>query len=90
MSSGESPPSAAEQGEGGHTGATQGAGLVNLAHKGLGDVVPLHSRADSTTTSTCFAMCDFNGCCNEFHFISFHFNIAHTWPEISIPHTLKS
>ena len=56
--------------EGDHTGATQGARLEALAYKGLGDIVPPHSRADSTTPSTCFALCDFNGCCKEFNFIS--------------------
>ena len=69
MSSRGSPPSGADQGEGGHTGATQGAVLADLAYKVLGDTVPPHIRADSTTPSTCFALCDFNGCYNKFHFI---------------------
>ena len=73
MSLGGSPPSGADQGEGGHTGAAQGAELEDMAYKGLGDTVPQHSRVDSTTPSTCYALCDFNGCCNKFHIISFHF-----------------
>ena len=73
MSSGGCPPSGAEYGEVGHTGATQGAGIADLAYRGLGDFVPPHSRALSTTPSTCYALCDFNGCCKQFHFISFHF-----------------
>jgi hypothetical protein len=73
VSSGGSPPSGADKGEGGHTRATQGARLADLAYKGLGDTVPPHSRALSTAPSTFFALCVLNGCCNEFHFISFHF-----------------
>ena len=45
-----------------------GAESVNLAYKGLGDIVPPHSRAVSTAPSTCFALCGLNGCCNQFKF----------------------
>ena len=73
MSSGGSLPSGTEVGEGGYHGETYGAELADLAYKGLGGIVPLHSRAFSTAPSTCFALCDFNGCCKQFHIISFHF-----------------
>ena len=73
MSSGESPPSGADKGEGGHTMATQGAVVADLAYKRLGDTVPPYSRALSTAPSICFSLCDFNGCCN--HFLSF-FNLV--------------
>ena len=33
-----------------------GAESVDLAYKGLGDLVPPHSRAVSTAPSTCFAL----------------------------------
>ena len=69
VSSGGSPPSGADQGEGGHTGATLGAGLEDQAYKGLGDTFPPHSRAHGTTPSTRHALCVLNGCCNQFHFI---------------------
>ncbi len=45
----------------GHLGATQGADLVDLAYKGLGDIVPPHSRAVSTAPSACHALRVFNG-----------------------------
>ena len=64
-------PSGTEIGEGCYHGETYGAELADLAYKGLGGTFPLHSRAFSTAPSTCFAFCDFNGCCKEFHFISF-------------------
>ena len=70
MSSRGSPPSGVGQGEGGHIGATQGAKSADLAYKGLGDTLPPHSRADITALGTCFALFDFNGCSNKFHFIS--------------------
>ena len=41
--------------------------------KGLGDIVPPHTRAVNTSPSKCVAMCALNGCCNQFHFIPFHF-----------------
>jgi len=34
-----------------------GAESVDLAYKGLGDIVPPHSRAVSTAPITCFALC---------------------------------
>jgi len=49
--------------------------IEDRAYKRLGDTVPPHSRADSTTPSACYALRNFNGCCNQFHFISFHFNL---------------
>ena len=70
MSSGGSLPSGTKIGEGGYHGETYGAELADLAYKGFGGIVPLHSRAFSTASSTCFVLCDFNGCCKEFHFIS--------------------
>ena len=57
--------------ERGHPGETMGAGIADLAYKGLGDVAPQNSRALSTAPITCYAICVINGCCNEFHFISF-------------------
>ena len=47
-SSGGCPPSGAEEGERGYTGATYGAGIVDVAYKGLGDFVLPHSRALNT------------------------------------------
>jgi len=44
---------------------------VDLAYRGLGDIVPPRSRAVSTTPSTFFALCALNERCNQFHFI-FH------------------
>ena len=70
MSFGGSLPSGTEIGEGGYHGETHGAESEDLAYKGLGGTVPLHSRAFSTAPSTCFALCDFYGCCKEFNFIS--------------------
>ncbi len=34
-----------------------GAELVDLAYKGLGDIVPSYSWAVNTAPSTCFAVC---------------------------------
>ena len=71
MSLGGRLPSGAEIREGGHPGETQGAGLEDLAYKGLGDVIPPNSRVDSTTPRACYALRAFNGCCKQFHFIPF-------------------
>ena len=48
---------------------------MNIAYKRLGGIVLPYSRAVSITLSTCFALCALNGCCNQFHFISF-FSLA--------------
>jgi len=50
----------------------QGAESMDLAYKGLEDINSPHSRAVSTSSSTCFALCALNGCCNQFYCISFH------------------
>ena len=44
--------------------------IADLAYKGLGDIVPPHSRAFSTAPSACYALRVLNGCCKQFHFIS--------------------
>ena len=49
-------PSDTEVGEGGYHGETYGAELADLAYKGLGDIVPPHSRAFSTVPDACYAM----------------------------------
>ena len=52
--------------------ATPGKPRVRInedqAYKGLGDIVPPHSRTGSTTPSACSALRAFNGCCNKFRF----------------------
>jgi len=70
VSSSGSPPSGADQEEGGHIGSAQGAGFADLAYKWLGDIVPLHSRADCINPSTCFAFAILTGVVTNF--ISFH------------------
>ena len=70
MSSRGGPPSGADKGEEGHPGVTWGADHADLAYEGPGDTIPPHSRAGSTSPSTCYALCDFNKCCKK---ISFHF-----------------
>ena len=49
-------PSGTEIGEGGYHGETYGAEHADLAYKGLGGTVLLHSRADSTAPSACYAL----------------------------------
>ena len=58
-------PSGTEIGLGGHPGETLGAGLADLAYKGLGDTVPPHSRAFDTVPSACYALRVLNRCCNN-------------------------
>ena len=45
-----------EIGEGGYHGETYGVELEDLAYKGLGGIVPPHSRAFITTPSACYAL----------------------------------
>ena len=55
-----------------------------LAYKGLGDIVPLYSRAESTAPITCFALCAFlTGVVTTF-FISYFLVTEHFEP-ILIP-----
>ena len=56
-------PSCTKIGEEGYRGETWGAEEADLAYKGLGDIVPPHSRAVSTSPSACYALRAFNGCC---------------------------
>jgi len=62
----------------------QGAESVDLAYKGLGDIVSLHSQAVSRAPSTCFAMCALNGRCNQFHFIPFQV-VLREYPGRNVP-----
>jgi hypothetical protein len=71
MSSGGSPPSGADKGEGCHYGETYGQEFVELAYKGLEDIVPQNRRVVKTTPSTCYALCVYTGVVTNF--ISFHF-----------------
>ena len=57
---------------------------MDLAFKGLGDIVPPHSRAVSTAPSTCFALSALNGCCNKFNLILGPIHGCNTWP--GLPH----
>jgi len=42
---------------------------MDLAYKGLGDIVPPYSWVGSTSPSTRFALCALNRCYKQFHFI---------------------
>ena len=66
-------PSSTEKVEGGYLGETRGAEHDDLAYKGLGDKVSLHSRAVSISPSACYVVHVFNGCCNQLYFSLLYF-----------------